>query len=99
MAQFDTFKTKKIDSKNADKATKWMDNETALLETLVDRENGFLQMIEFKALKKTPTPEVFASIFQVLKEALTEEGFVIKNSSNFHEKKPFNDLYLDVKKL
>ena len=76
-----------------------MDDETVLLETLVDRENGFLQMIEFKALKKAPAPEVFALIFEALKETFTEEGFVIKNISNFHEEKPFKDLYLAAKKL
>ena len=51
--------------------------------------NRFIQMLESKALKKAPTREVFALSLQVLNEALTEEGFAIKNSSNYNEKKPF----------
>ena len=43
---------KKTDNKNADKVTNLMNDETALLETLIDPENGLSQMIEFKALKK-----------------------------------------------
>ena len=56
-------------------------------------------MLETKALKKAPTREVFPLSLQVLNEALTEEGFAIKNSSNYNEKKPFKDLNLDFKKL
>ena len=61
--------------------------------------NGFLQALESKTFKKAPTWEVFASIFEVLNEALTEQRFAIKSSSNFNEKKPLKDLDLDVKKV
>ena len=61
--------------------------------------NQFLKMLKSKALKKVPTWEVFASTLQVLNEVLTEEGFAIKNSSNFNENKPLKDFDLDVKKL
>ena len=54
-----------------------------------------LQMLETKA----PTRDFFASILSVLNEALTEEEFIIKYSSNFNEKEPFKDLDLDVEKL
>ena len=92
--------TKSVDKKTAFKARNWEDDETVLLcEILVNPINGFLQALESKALKKLPTREVFASILQVLNQALTEEEFAIKNSSSFNEKKPFKDLDLDVKKL
>ena len=48
---------------------------------------------------KAPTRDFFASILSVLNEALTEEEFIIKYSSNFNEKEPFKDLDLDVEKL
>ena len=52
--------------KNAAKARNWTDDETACLcEILVDPINGFLQTFEYKALKKSQTREVFASILQV----------------------------------
>ena len=54
--------------------------------------NGFLQALGSKTFKKAPTWEVFASIFEVLNEALTEQRFAIKSSSNFNEKKPLKDL-------
>ena len=54
-----------------------------------------LQTLETKA----PTRDFFASILSVLNEALTEEEFIIKYSSNFNEKEPFKDLDLDVEKL
>ena len=92
--------TKKKEKKNAVEARNWTHVEAVLLcAILVDPMNGFLQTLESKALKKAPAREVFASILQVLNEASTEEGFAIKNSSSFNEKKPFKDLYLDVKKL
>ena len=69
----------------------WTDETALFCEILVDPMNVFLQTLESKAR------EVFASILQGLNE--TEEGFAIKNSSNFNEKKPFKDLDLDVKKL
>ena len=73
-----------------------MDNETVpLCEIFVNPINGFLQALESKSLiKAAATQEVFAAILQVLKEALPEEGFAIKNSSNFNEKKPFENLDL-----
>ena len=61
--------------------------------------NGSLQTLESKALKIAPTREVIARILQVLDEGLADEGFAIKNCSNFNEKKPFKDLHLDLKKV
>ena len=57
---------RKMSIKNAAKARNWTDDETACLcEILVDPINGFLQTFEYKALKKSQTREVFASILQV----------------------------------
>ena len=54
--------------------------------------NGFLQILESKALKKLPIWEVLALILPILNKALTEEGFAIKNYSNVNEKELFKDL-------
>ena len=45
-----------------------MNDETALLETLMDPENGFLQMIEFQALKKHQLRRSLHQSFKFLKK-------------------------------
>ena len=78
----------------------WTDMETEkLCRILAYPLNNNINTLEQKALKKTPTKEVFDAKLDEVKETFLEPEFCEVNAKHFSKKEPYPSLELDSKRL
>ena len=89
--------TKEVVEIKEKKTRKWTAEETNLFcSILADLVAKFMLALEWKALKKVATKEVFEAILEELKTTFMEEPFKTLNEKSLKGKESLN---LDIKKL